>query len=121
MCLNCRKQFHLLNLSSNEVLPLIEEAKSKGAQITAETCPHYLSLAAEDIEDCHTEFKTQPPIRAKSNQPAMWEALKLGCLDIISSDHSPATPGPKCLTYGRLRGNFINAWPGISSLQLGKH
>ncbi|KAM7346997.1 allantoinase [Cochliomyia hominivorax] len=114
-----KKQFHLLNLSSNEVLPIIKEAKSKGAQITAETCPHYLSLAAEDIEDCRTEFKAQPPIRTKSNQPALWEALKSGCLDIIASDHSPATPGPKCLTYGRMRGNFISAWPGISSLQLG--
>ncbi|TMW39533.1 hypothetical protein DOY81_015387, partial [Sarcophaga bullata] len=114
-----KKQFHLLNLSSNEVLPIIADAKAKGAQITAETCPHYLSLAAEDIEDCHTEFKTQPPIRAKQNQQALWEALKTGVLDIIASNHSPATPGPKCLTYGRMRGNFINAWPGISSLQLG--
>ena len=109
----------MLNLSSNEVLPIIADAKAKGAQITAETCPHYLSLAAEDIEDCHTEFKTQPPIRAKENQQALWEALKTGVLDIIASNHSPATPGPKCLTYGRMRGNFINAWPGISSLQLG--
>lgn len=114
-----KKKFHLLNLSSNEVLTIIKDAKSKGAQITAETCPHYLSLAAEDIEDCHTECKTQPPIRSRTNQVALWEALKMGCLDIIASDHSPATAGPKCLTYGRMRGNFINAWPGISSLQLG--
>uniref|UniRef100_A0A1A9W346 allantoinase n=1 Tax=Glossina brevipalpis TaxID=37001 RepID=A0A1A9W346_9MUSC len=114
-----KKHFHLLNLSSSEVLCLIKDSKEKGAQLTAETCPHYLSLAAEDIEDGHTEFKTQPPIRAKSNQPALWEAIKNGCLDIIASDHSPATAGPKCLTCGRSRGNFLNAWPGISSLQLG--
>lgn len=115
-----RKQFHLLNLSSNEVLQIIRDAKSKGAQISAETCPHYLSLAAEEIEDCHTEYKTQPPIRSKTNQSALWKAFKTDCLDIIASDHSPATPGPKCLTYGKMRGNFLSAWPGISSLQLGK-
>ncbi|KAI9590066.1 allantoinase isoform X2 [Glossina fuscipes] len=114
-----KKHFHLLNLSSNEVLSLIKDCKDKGAQLTAETCPHYLSLAAEDIEDCRTEFKTQPPIRSKMNQPALWEAIRTGCLDLIASDHSPATAGPKCLTYGRTRGNFLNAWPGISSLQLG--
>lgn len=109
----------MLNLSANEVLPIIKDCKSKGAKITAETCPHYLCLAAEDIEDCHTEYKTHPPIRDRSNQGALWDAVKSGMIDVIASDHSPATPGPKCLTYGRNRGNFINAWPGISSLQLG--
>ncbi|XP_075159253.1 allantoinase [Haematobia irritans] len=114
-----KKQFHLLNLSANEVMPIIKDCRSKGAKITAETCPHYLSIAAEDIEDCHTEFKTHPPIRARSNQAPLWESVKTGTIDIIASDHSPATPGPKCLTYGKTRGNFLNAWPGISSLQLG--
>lgn len=110
---------HIMNVSSADVLPIVAQCKRAGAALTVETCPHYLTLSAEQIEDCHTEFKAQPPIRNKSNQAALWEALKNGCLDIIASNHSPATPGVKCLNYGRARGNFLNAWPGISSLQLG--
>lgn len=84
-----------------------------------ETCHHYLSLAAEDIPDAHTEFKCCPPIREKSNQDILWEALLNKDIDLIVSDHSPATPGVKCLTYGKTRGDFIKAAGGISSLQFG--
>ncbi|XP_011178897.1 allantoinase [Zeugodacus cucurbitae] len=113
------KHMHIMNVSSADVLPIVAQCKRAGANLTVETCPHYLTLCAEQIEDCHTEFKAQPPIRSKSNQPALWDALKNGCVDIIASNHSPATPGVKCLNYGRARGNFLNAWPGVSSLQLG--
>ncbi|XP_037939552.1 allantoinase [Teleopsis dalmanni] len=116
---NKKKHFHILNISAAETLPIIEQCKRNGGKITSETCPHYLTLAAEDIEDCHTEYKAQPPIRNKQNQKKLWQGLESGCIDLITSDHSPATPGAKCLTYGKARGNFLNAWPGISSLQLG--
>lgn len=115
-----RKFFHILNVSSGDVITIISKCKKNGGNLTAETCPHYLCLAAEHIEDCHTEFKTHPPIRPKSNQEMLWAGIKSKNLEVISSDHSPATPGAKCLIYGKMRGNFLKAWAGISSLQFGK-
>ncbi|XP_034480050.1 allantoinase [Drosophila innubila] len=115
-----QRRFHVMNLSSAETLPVLQQCQQHGAQLTAETCPHYLSLCAEQVPDCGTEFKTWPPIRERNNQAALWQALLCpkGSLQLIASDHSAATPGARCLTYGRGRGNFMNAWPGISSLQL---
>ncbi|XP_032597208.1 allantoinase [Drosophila grimshawi] len=119
---NQQRRFHIMNLSCAEALPLLADCRRRGAgaQLSAETCPHYLALCAEEVPDCGTEFKTWPPIRERSNQTGLWQALHQpddGLL-MIASDHSAATPGARCLTYGRGRGNFMNAWPGISSLQL---
>ncbi|XP_023161383.2 uncharacterized protein LOC111593045 isoform X2 [Drosophila hydei] len=114
-------RYHIMNLSCAEALPMLETCRRQtGVQLSAETCPHYLALAAEQVPDCGTEFKTWPPIREQANQAALWSALRQpdSTLQLIASDHSSATPGARCLTYGRGRGNFMNAWPGISSLQL---
>ncbi|KAH8292891.1 hypothetical protein KR044_004208 [Drosophila immigrans] len=115
-----QRRFHVMNLSCAQALPLLQASQQHGAQLTAETCPHYLTLCAEQVSDCHTEFKTWPPIRERCNQLPLWQELlrSKGALQLIASDHSAATPGARCLTYGRQRGDFTNAWPGISSLQL---
>lgn len=115
------QRFHVMNLSCAAALPLLEQCRhGQGAQLTAETCPHYLALCAEQVPDCGTEYKTWPPIRERSNQAPLWRALLQGSqvLQQIGSDHSAATPGARCLTYGRGRGNFMNAFPGIAALQL---
>lgn len=114
-----RRCIHILNCSSGESLPLVEECRRQGGNLTVDTCPHYLALAAEDVPDCGTEFKTWPPIRERRNQERLWQALRPGgAIRMIGSDHSPATPGARALTCGRGRGNFLKAWPGINSLQL---
>jgi allantoinase len=95
-------------------LPLLGEAKREGLPVTAETCPHYLVFAAEDVPDGATEFKCCPPIRARANREELWRALDDGVLDMIVSDHSPCPPEMK----RRDAGDFLQAWGGISSLQL---
>lgn len=106
-------------MSTAEALPIIIEARKNGAKLTVETCHHYLSITAEDIPDEHTEFKCAPPIRDRSNQEKLWQALKDGHINLVVSDHSPSTPGVKLLTAGKNRGNFLKAWGGISSVQFG--
>ena len=110
-----KTRVHVLHLSSSDSLALIGSAKSDGVAITAETCPHYLALSAEEIADGATQYKCCPPIREKSNQDQLWEGLKGGVIDQIVSDHSPCTPDLKILDIG----DFQRAWGGISSLQLG--
>ncbi|XP_017002412.2 allantoinase [Drosophila takahashii] len=114
-----RLKLHILNASSGQCLPLVAECRRQGGQISLDTCPHYLHLAAEEVPECGTEFKTWPPIRERGNQEALWLGLQMGgAIRMIGSDHSPATPGARALTCGRGRGNFLKAWPGINSLQL---
>lgn len=106
-------------MSSARALPYIIRAKQKGAQLTVETCHHYLTLEAEDIPDGHTEYKCSPPIRRKMNKKKLWKALKEGHINLVVSDHSPSTPDLKLLTPGKDKGNFLKAWGGIASVQFG--
>jgi allantoinase len=103
---------HIVHVASGEAVVEIERSKADGVKITAETCPHYLTFAAEDIPDGATEFKCAPPIRAARHRNALWQGLRRGVLDLIATDHSPAPPGLKC------PGDFMNAWGGIASLEL---
>lgn len=106
---------HILHLSSSDALPLIAAAKRDGLHLTAETCPHYLTLTAEAIPDGATAFKCCPPIREASNRERLWDGLLDGTIDFIASDHSPSTLDLKDLEHG----DFAVAWGGVSSLQLG--
>ncbi|GGO92535.1 allantoinase AllB [Wenjunlia tyrosinilytica] len=106
---------HILHLSSSDALPLIEAARREGVAVTAETCPHYLTLTAQDVPDGATEFKCCPPIREAANQDRLWEGLAAGTIDCVVSDHSPCTPELKRFDTG----DFAQAWGGIASVQLG--
>ncbi|NUK53948.1 allantoinase AllB [Streptomyces lunaelactis] len=103
---------HVLHLSSSDALPPIAAAKREGVRISVESCPHFLTLTAEEVPDGATEFKCCPPIREAENQDALWEGLADGTIDCIVSDHSPCTTDLKTP-------DFASAWGGISSLQLG--
>jgi allantoinase len=106
---------HVLHLSSAGSLPLLAAARREGVRITVETCPHFLTLTAEEVPDGATEFKCCPPIREAANQEALWQALADGLIDCVVSDHSPSTIDLK----HKDTGDFAAAWGGISSLQLG--
>lgn len=104
---------HVLHLSAAEAGRVIADAHHEGLPITAETCPHYLTLAAEDVPDGATEFKCAPPIRDRANADALWHQLAAGTIGAIVSDHSPCPPEDKT------PGDFTTAWGGIASLQIG--
>ena len=106
---------HIVHLSTAEALPMIAEAKAEGLPLTVETCPHYLCLSAEEVSYGDTAYKCCPPIREASNQERLWAGIEAGLIDAIVSDHSPCTPHLKLPE----RGDFMEAWGGIASLQLG--
>ncbi|KAL8700299.1 MAG: hypothetical protein Q9201_005518 [Fulgogasparrea decipioides] len=124
---------HIVHLSAIEAIPLLQEAVTKGVKITAETCFHYLSLAAESIENGDTRHKCCPPIRSQSNQDGLWQELLQddSCIKTVVSDHSPCTPNLKLLpsTVSNAKssllnnsegnGDFFAAWGGVSSVGLG--
>ena len=106
---------HVVHLASADALPLLRTARASGVRITVETCPHYLTFCAEEIADGRTDFKCAPPIRERSNQERLWNALLAGDIDLVATDHSPAPPALKRMSDG----DFTAAWGGIASLQLG--
>ena len=106
---------HVVHLASAEAVAVVRQARAEGVRITGETCPHYLTFAAEDIPDRATVFKCAPPIRERSQREMLWEALGAGDIDLVATDHSPAPPSTKCVETG----DFIRAWGGIASLQIG--
>lgn len=106
---------HIVHLSAAEALPVIERARDDGVPVSAESCPHYLALDAERVPEGATQFKCAPPIRSRRNREALWEGLARGVIEMIVSDHSPCLPEMKLPD----RGDFLHAWGGIASLQLG--
>lgn len=108
-----RARVHIVHLSSATSLGIVRAAKERGLPLTVETCPHYLTFAAEEIPAGATEYKCAPPIRSGAEREALWQALLAGDIDLVASDHSPCPPNMK-----RTHGDFFSAWGGIASLQL---
>ncbi|MEU6710762.1 allantoinase AllB [Nonomuraea sp. NPDC046802] len=103
---------HILHVSSASCLEVLEAARARGVAVTAETCPHYLTLTAERVPQGATAFKCCPPIRGAANRDLLWDGLAAGVLSCVVSDHSPSTADLKVP-------DFATAWGGIASLQLG--
>lgn len=115
LCRETACRVHIVHLSSSDALPMLRAAKEEGLPITAETCPHYLTFASEEIADGATHFKCCPPVRERENRELLWEALRDGTIDMVVSDHSPCTPALKLQETG----DFMDAWGGIAALQFG--
>ena len=81
--------FHVSGAESAEE---IARAQARGLKVWAETCPHYLTLTADDLDRPGFEgakFVFGPPARTKADQEALWGYIRRGTIDVISSDHSP--------------------------------
>jgi allantoinase len=115
LCRETGARVHIVHHSSSDALPTVKAARAEGLPLTVETCPHYLTFAAEEIPDGATHFKCCPPVRERENREKLWEALSNGTIDMIVSDHSPCTPALKLQETG----DFMEAWGGISALQFG--
>lgn len=78
---------HILHLVAGDGVALIEAARRKGLPVTAETCTHYLALTDEALErpNAH-EFVASPPLRSTDNQLVLWDALRRGVLNAVTSD-----------------------------------
>ncbi|WP_316980137.1 allantoinase AllB [Shumkonia mesophila] len=105
-------RLHIAHKSSKDALPLIRDAKARGVDITVETCPHYLLMDSRDVERWGGVLRVNPPIREEGHAAALWQALKDGVIDMISTDHAPHTSG------GKNDPNIWNCCCGITGVEL---
>ncbi|WP_249872432.1 dihydropyrimidinase [Oceanobacillus saliphilus] len=83
-------QLYVVHVTCKEAVEQIAEARNKGFRVFGETCPQYLVLDQSHMEKSEFEgakYVWSPPLRDKSNQEVLWNALKIGQLQTVGSDH----------------------------------
>jgi allantoinase len=104
-------KLHIVHVSSGRGVEIVTDASARGVDVSCETCPHYLALTDDDVERLGAVAKCAPPIRAKTEQDALWARLETGEIAFIASDHSPA---PLDMKQSE---NFFAVWGGIAGCQ----
>ena len=82
----------LFHISTAEGAAIVRDARARGVPVWAETCPHYLFMTADILDQPGLEgakWMCSPPQRSMRDQDALWAALDAGDLDLVSSDHAP--------------------------------
>lgn len=92
-------RIHIAHVSCRESVEAIRKAKKRGAQVTAETAPHYFALTDECCATYDTNTKINPPLRTADDVRAIKEGLSNGTLDVIASDHAPHTDSEKDVEF----------------------
>ena len=87
--------YHVCHVSTKESVRVIADGKKAGIRVTAEVSPHHLVLTEDDIPNADTNYKMNPPLRAKEDQLALIKGLEEGIIDCIATDHAPHTEDEK--------------------------
>jgi len=101
---------HLCHMSTRGSVELIRWGKERKIGVTAEVCPHHLSLTEAEVEGYDTNAKMNPPLRTADDVAALQEAVKDGTIDVIATDHAPHH-------YDEKEREFADAPNGIVGLE----
>lgn len=82
-------RLHLCHVSTRDSVKMIQLAKEDGVNVTGEVCPHHFTLCDEDIPSDDSNYKMNPPLRARTDMEALIEGIRTGIIDVISTDHAP--------------------------------
>ena len=80
---------HIAHVSTKVSVDLVRQAKKRGVKVTAETCPHYITLTENACQNYNTNAKMNPPLRSQEDLESVIEGLLDGTIDIIATDHAP--------------------------------
>jgi allantoinase len=106
-----RCRLHIVHVSCGAGIALIASARKMGVDVSCESCPHYLVLTEEDMEQIGPLAKCAPPLRPGQAQDALWQYLLTDQIESLGSDHSPSPPSMKT------DHNFFRVWGGVSGIQ----
>ncbi len=82
-------RLHIAHVSTEGSVNLIRDAKKRGVNVTAETCPHYFSITEDAVKGFDSNAKVNPPLRTERDIKAIKEGLRDGTIDAIATDHAP--------------------------------
>jgi allantoinase len=102
---------HIVHISSGRGVAAALDARASGANLTIETCPHYLFFTEDDMERIGAAAKCAPPLRPAADRDELWRSVLAGDVDMIASDHSPSSPDLK------QDPDFFRVWGGIAGVQ----
>ncbi|RFU65086.1 allantoinase AllB [Peribacillus glennii] len=108
---DCR--LHFVHISTAEAVEEITRARNEGQDVTVETCPHFLTISLTQFEELGPVAKCAPPLRDDAEQLKLWQTVKEGKIDMITSDHSPCPPDMKFSETN----NIFEVWGGITGCQ----
>jgi dihydroorotase len=101
---------HLCHMSTKGSVELIRWGKERGINVTAEVCPHHISLTEDAVEGYNTNAKMNPPLRTTADVEALQQAVKDGTIDLVATDHAPHH-------YDEKEREFADAPNGIVGLE----
>ena len=104
-------KLHIVHVSSGRGVLAAAEARSRGVDVSIETCPHYLFFTEDDLLQLGAVAKCAPPLRSADVRESLWKTLLDGVVDIVASDHSPSPPGMK------QGSDFFRIWGGVAGVQ----
>ena len=104
---------HISHMSTAEGVRIVHDAKKKEVKVTAETCPHYLTLTRKDVRKLGPYLKVNPSLKGARDASSLWKALRSGTLDIVTSEHAP---GERSEKEGGWQ-DIWNAWGGIPTIE----
>jgi dihydroorotase len=105
-----RGHVHLCHMSTRGSVELIRWGKERGINVTAEVCPHHVSLTEDEVEGYNTNAKMNPPLRTADDVVALQDAVRDGTIDLIATDHAPHH-------YDEKEREFADAPNGIIGLE----
>jgi allantoinase len=82
-------KLHLYHCTFPRIFELVNYYRSKGTQVTAETCTHYLAFEENDMLTLKAKGKINPPLRSRRDMEQLWIQMSRGMIDIVTSDHAP--------------------------------
>ncbi len=82
-------RIHICHVSAREAVQVVRRAKENPERLTAETCPHYVTFTADQVNKYGAYAKINPPIRTADDIAEVWRGLNDGTIDIVTSDHGP--------------------------------
>lgn len=82
-------RYHVCHISTKETVELLRQAQKEGLHVSGEAAPHHLILTEDNIQDCHPNYKMNPPLRTKEDHQALIQGLNDHTIQVIATDHAP--------------------------------
>jgi dihydroorotase len=97
----CNTRIHCQHLSSGGSVRLLRDARARGIPVTGELCPHHIALTDEALGSFDTNYKMNPPLRAREDVESLIDGVADGTITLLGSDHAPHTFYEKEVEFDR--------------------